>query len=52
MKLKIQFIEEIRFIVPNRKALPTRMVKPLGHRLLLRSLAMAERPNPWKRYVD
>jgi hypothetical protein len=52
MKLKIQFAEEICFIVSNRKALPTRMQKPFYNWLSFRAPARAERPKPWKIQVS
>lgn len=52
MKIKTQFGEETRFIVPNRKALPTRMLKLSDIPFSFRSLAMAGLPKPFKRRVD
>jgi hypothetical protein len=53
MKVKIQFSEETCFVVPNRKALPTRRLKLFGNGFSFRALALlTERPKPWKRYVN
>jgi hypothetical protein len=52
MKLKVQFGEETRFVVPNRKALPTRMLKSSATRFRFRLLGVTGLPKPCKRLFD
>jgi hypothetical protein len=52
IKLQIQFAEETGFAVPNRKKLPTRMLKLSEEWFSFRPLPMVERPKPCRRIVD
>jgi hypothetical protein len=52
MKIKIQFGEETRFIVPNRQVIQPWAQWLPALRLSLRALVLAEAPKPLKRRMD